>query len=144
MRITKKTIYGLILAALLFLNLFLTLRSPEGTVRLSEGLRIWLEQFGVHSDFHSFRSNAHLVMYFVLGVALALYGRESGWKWWMIILIGCVIGVVDEGIKVLLPTSEFSTGDLIRNMIGIVASVVVTSVFRICITKVKENVKTDS
>lgn len=96
MRITKKTIYGLILAALLILNLFLTLQSPEGTVRLSEELRLWLVQFGFHSDFHGFRSNAHRVMYFVLGVALTLYGKESGWKWWMIFLLGCGISVIDE------------------------------------------------
>ena len=131
MHITKKTVYGLIFAALLILNLFLTLQSPEGTVKLSEGLRLWLEQFGVHSDFHSFRSNAHLVMYFVLGVELALYGRESGWKWWMIILIGCRIGVVDEGIKVLLPTREFDVMDLMRDFIGIGLAVVFKSFLNI-------------
>ena len=105
--------------------LFLTLQSPEGTVRLSEGLRIWLEQFGIQSDFHSFRSNTHLVMYFVLGVVLTLYGRESGWKWWVIVLICCGIGVIDEGIKVLLPTREFDVTDLMRDFVGVVGVLVV-------------------
>ena len=130
MRITKKTIYGLIFAALLILNLFLTLQSPEGTVRLSEGLRIWLEQFGIHSDFHSFRSNTHLVMYFVLGMALTLYGKESGWKWWMIILIGCGIGVIDEGIKVLLPTREFDVTDLMRDFVGVAVAMGIVAMVR--------------
>ena len=123
MRITKKIIYGLILIALLIINLFLTLQSPEGTVRLSEGVRLWLENFGMHSDFHSLRSNTHLVIYFVLGVVLTLYGRENGWKWWVIVLIGCGIGVVDEGIKVLLPTREFDVFDLIRDFVGVAVAV---------------------
>ena len=37
---------------------------------------------------------------------------------WIGAAIGCGIGVVDEGIKVLLPGREFSTGDLIRDFIG--------------------------
>jgi hypothetical protein len=65
-QIKKKTIYGALLIAILVLNLFLTLQSPEGTVSLSEGLRHWLERFGFFTDFHSIRSNAHLVLYFVL------------------------------------------------------------------------------
>ena len=66
--VQKKTIYGALLIAILALNLFLTLQSPEGTVGLSEGVRHWLERFGFFTDFHTFRSNAHLVMFFAFGV----------------------------------------------------------------------------
>ena len=78
--VQKKTVYGALLIAFLGLNLFLTLQSPQGMVRLSEGLRLWLEQFGFFSDFHSIRSNAHLVVFFVFGVFLNLFGQECGWS----------------------------------------------------------------
>ena len=78
-------------------------------MRLSEGLRLWLERFGLKSDFHSIRSNAHLILYFLFGIVLCLYGRECGWSWWVIILNGCSIGLIDESIKVLLATRELTS-----------------------------------
>ena len=119
----KKTVYGALLIAILALNLFLTLQSPQGTVRLSEGLRLWLEQFGYFTDFHSFRSNAHLVMFFVFGVIWSLFGRKCGWRWWVILLAGCCVGLIDESIKVVLPTREFDVVDLIKNWIGVAVAV---------------------
>ena len=77
----KKIVYGILLAAAVIAILFLTFQDSAGTVRLSEGLRMWLERFGVYSDFHSFRSNAHLVLYFIFGLILTLLGREYGWSW---------------------------------------------------------------
>ena len=44
----------------------------------------------------------------------------------------------------LLPRREFDAVDLVKDWIGVVAAVALMSVFRICRTKVKENVKTDS
>ena len=92
-------------------------------MKLSEGLRLWLERFGLKSDFHSIRSNAHLVLYFLFGITLCLYGKECGWSWWVIILIGCGIGLIDESIKVLLPTREFDFVDLVKDWVGVVAAV---------------------
>lgn len=89
------------------------------TQQVSEGLRLWLERFGLKSDFHSFRSNAHLVLYFLFGIFLCLYGRECGWNWWVILATGCCVGLIDESIKVLLPTREFDVVDLIKNWVGI-------------------------
>lgn len=119
----KKTIYGALLIAILALNLFLTLQSPEGTVGLSEGLRHWLERFGFFTDFHTFRSNAHLVMFFVFGVILSLFGRTCGWSWWVILAAGCCVGLIDESIKVLLPTREFDFVDLVKDWVGVVVAV---------------------
>lgn len=121
----KKTIYGALLIAILALNLFLTLQSPEGTVGLSEELRHWLERFGFVTDFHSFRSNAHLVMFFVVGILLNLFGRECGWQWWVILAVGAVVGLIDEGIKVLLPTREFDVFDLVKDWVGVAAAMLV-------------------
>ena len=114
----KKRVYGFLLIAAALTILLLTLQDAAGTVKLSEGLRLWLERFGLKSDFHSFRSNAHLVLYFLFGIVLCLYGRECGWYWWVIILIGCGIGLIDEGIKVLLPTREFDFVDLVKDWVG--------------------------
>ena len=123
--VQKKTVYGALLIAFLGLNLFLTLQSPQGTVRLSEGLRLWLEQFGFFSDFHSIRSNAHLVVFFVFGVFLNLFGQECGWSWWVILAVGCGVGLIDEGMKVVLPTREFDFVDLVKDWVGVAAAMLV-------------------
>ena len=121
----KKRVYGILLIAAALTILLLTLQDAAGTVRLSEGLRLWLERFGLKSDFHSIRSNAHLVLYFLFGIVLCLYGRECGWNWWVIILIGCGIGLIDESIKVLLPTREFDFVDLVKDWVGVTAAMLV-------------------
>lgn len=114
------TIYGVMLAGILLLNAFLTFQSPEETVSLSEGLRHWLERFGYRSDYHQFRSNAHLVMFFLIGILLGLFGQQIKWSWKQIILIGLLLGCIDEGIKIYLPTREFDPMDLLKDWIGVV------------------------
>ena len=111
--------------AAVFTILLLTLQDAAGTVKLSEGLRLWLESFGLKSDFHSFRSNAHLVLYFLFGIVLCLYGRECGWRWWAILAMGCCVGLIDEGIKVLLPTREFDFVDLVKDWVGIIFAIII-------------------
>ena len=115
----KKIVYGILLIAAALTILLLTFQDAAGTVKLSEGLRLWLERFGLKSDFHSIRSNAHLVLYFLFGIVLCLYGRECGWRWWVVLAVGCGIGLIDESIKVLLPTREFDFVDLVKDWIGI-------------------------
>ena len=122
----KKKVNGILLLATVVAILLLTLQDAEGTVKLSEGLRLWLERFGLKSDFHIIRSNAHFVLYFLFGIVLCLYGRECGWNWWVILAVGCGVGLIDESIKVLLPGREFSTGDLVRDFIGVAMATIVT------------------
>lgn len=117
-----KIVYAFFLLAVLALNLFLTLQSQEGTVRLSEGVRHWVERIGYYSDYHSFRSNAHIIIFFVVGIALGLFGNQAKWKTWQIIIIGCCIGLLDESLKVFLPTREFDLIDLVKDCIGIIAA----------------------
>ncbi len=101
----------------------LTLQSPEGTFRLSDTVRIWLEKIGIEDELHSVRSNAHLVEYFILGIILALLGGEMGWKAISVILIGAGIGLADECFKILLPTREFDFIDWLKDCLGIIAAV---------------------
>ena len=126
----KKIVYGILLLAAVVVILLLTLQDAAGTVKLSEGLRLWLERFGLKTDFHSIRSNAHLVLYFLFGITLCLYGKECGWSWWVIILIGCGIGLIDESIKVLLPTREFDFVDLVKDWVGIGLAVFVVLILK--------------
>ena len=119
----KKKINEMLLVAAVVIILLLTLQDAAGTVKLSEGFRLWLERFGLKSDFHSIRSNAHLVLYFLFGTVLCLYGRECGWSSWVMLAVGCCIGLIDESIKVLLPTREFDFVDLVRDWVGVVAAV---------------------
>ena len=121
----KRTIYAILLIATLLTILFLTFQDSAGTVKLSEGIRLWLEQFGIHSDFHSFRSNAHLVVYFVLGLILSLYGKEAGWRWYVVLAVGCGFGLLDEGMKIWLPTREFDVVDLMKDWIGVAVAMLV-------------------
>lgn len=121
----KKIVYGILLIAAALTIFLLTLQDSAGTVKLSEGLRLWLERFGLKSDFHSIRSNAHLLLYFLFGIVLCLYGRECGWRWWVILAAGCCVGLKDEGMKVQLPTREFDFVDLVKDWVGVAAAMLV-------------------
>ena len=121
----KKRVYEILLLTAVVVILLLTLQDAAGTVKLSEGLRLWLERFGLKSVFHSFRSNAHLVLYFLFGIVLCLYGRECGWSWWVVLAAGYCVGLIDESIKVLLPTREFDFVDLVKDWVGVSAAMVV-------------------
>ena len=121
----RKTIFGISLIALAVTILLLTFQDSAGTVKLSETIRLLFEKIGIHSDSHSFRSNAHLVVYFVLGTVLSAYGVETGWKWWAIVLVGCGFGLLDETIKILLPTREFDVVDLMKDCIGVALAMLV-------------------
>ena len=121
----KKKVYGFFLIAAFAGILLLTLQSSEGTMRLSEGLRHWLEQFGIKMTSHGIRSNAHLVLYLLFGLILCLFGQECGWSWWVILLVGAGVGLIDESIKVLLPTREFDVIDLAKDWIGVGAAMAV-------------------
>ena len=126
--VKRKTVYGVLLALVMIVIIFLTFQDAAGTVKLSETFRLWFEKVGIHTDYHSFRSNAHLVVYFVLGVVLSLFGRECGWRWWAVLVLGFGFGLIDESVKVLLPTREFDLVDLIKDWVGVgIGTVVVTT-----------------
>ena len=137
----KKTAAIFLILALLMV-LFFTFQNPEKSRILSESVRMWLGNIGIDVEYKSLRSNVHILEYFIVGLAVCGYCRSRGWKNWVGMIAGFGIGVVDECVKTLLPGREFSTGDLIRDFVGVAVAVVVSSVFRICRTKVKENVKT--
>lgn len=116
----------LILAILMVL--FFTFQNPEQSRDLSEAVRLWLGSIGIDVEYKSLRSNVHILEYFIVGLAVCGFCRSKGWEVWIGAAIGCGIGVVDEGIKLLLPGREFSAGDLIRDFIGVALAFTIISI----------------
>lgn len=46
----------------------------------------------------------------------------------MILLVGVGVGLVDEGIKVLLPTREFDVVDLVKDWVGVATAMLVIKI----------------
>ncbi len=119
----RRRIYGLFLIFMIVVVFALTFQSASGTVALSEAVRRWIKTLGIHSSFHTIRSNAHIVLYFALGLVLTLYGREIGLSTIQILFTGCGVGFVDEFVKIFLPTREFDFVDLLKDWLGILSSI---------------------
>lgn len=117
----KKTAAIFLILALLMV-LFFTFQNPEKSRILSESVRMWLGNIGIQVEYKSLRSNIHILEYFIVGLAVCGYCRSRGWKNWVGMIAGFGIGLIDECVKTLLPGGEFSTGDLVRDWIGVVAA----------------------
>lgn len=123
----KATIF-IILAILMVL--FFTFQNPEQSRNLSEAVRILLGKIGINVEYKELRSNIHIPEYFIVGLAVCGFCKIKGWSLLIGFLISCGIGLIDEGIKVMLPGREFSSGDLIRDFFGIAISTVLFMLMR--------------
>ena len=95
---------------------FLTLQSPQQTMKLSEAVRHWI---GYKGDPLAFRSDVHLFEYFVVGLVCVVFAWAFGWKLWIGAAIAAGFGLLDEVIKIFLPTREFGAVDLVKDFIGV-------------------------
>lgn len=100
----------------------MSFQGPTQTIRLSETVREWV---GYEGDSVHFRSDVHYVEYFIVGIAVAVFGLNMRWKAWLPGVIGSGFGLLDEVIKIALPTREFGLMDLIKDFIGVWAAVAV-------------------
>ena len=116
---SKKIIAGILTALVIGAVLFLTLQGPEETTALSESVRKWI---GYQGSGAAFRSDVHLIEYFIVGLAVIGLARILGWKLWTGVLFACAFGLLDEGIKILLPTREFGMVDLVKDFFGVFAA----------------------
>ena len=114
----------------LLMILFFTFQEPIQSRDLSEAVRIWLGRIGIKVEYKSLRSNIHILEYFIVGLAVCGFCRSRDWKVWIGAVIGCGIGAIDESFKVLLPGREFSSGDLIRDFIGVAMAVMLISIVK--------------
>jgi VanZ family protein len=126
----KRILIFLLLACMLFL----TFQSPEGTVRLSRSLQSFMMRLlGVELtdsspprwavDMPWFRTLLHLPEYFVLGLAVGLYGRGRRRALWTAAAFCAAFALLDESIKLLLPTREFGALDLCFDILASLAAV---------------------
>ena len=118
----KKIIWGIALILALIGLFTLTLQTPEQTTGLSEWLRGLLISIGFHSDPHGIRSDIHIPMFFVVGVVIIMFGKAMHWRTWISVCVGCAIGVIDECLKIFLPTREFEWIDLGKDFAGVLWS----------------------
>ena len=107
---SKKIIAGIFTVLVLGCVIFFTCQGPEETTALSESVRQWI---GYNGSGTAFRSDVHLVEYFIVGFAVIGFARILGWKLWTGVFAACMFGLMDEGFKVLLPTREIRMIDLI-------------------------------
>ena len=111
----NKKITGIILTILVIcVILFLTLMSAENTWNLSESVRLWLKDHSIEMTSKQLRSDIHIFEYFPLGFALC---------WWIGIekafVIGTLLGLSDETLKIFLPTRHFSGIDFVKDAAGV-------------------------
>ena len=78
--VTKKTTTAILLILAVAMVLFFTFQDAEGTTRLSESVRQWLENHGLRIESHALRSNIHILEYLVVGLAVLAFGASRGWK----------------------------------------------------------------
>lgn len=111
--------WGLLVLVVVSTIFYLTFQTPSETMGLSEGFRAWLaKRLGIELNSHVVRSGAHMPLYFLLGISLCLW---AGWK--RALLIGPLIGLTDELIKIILPTRHFDLEDLIIDFVSVAAGV---------------------
>lgn len=116
--IYKKVLTGFLLLLILSAVFFLALQGPKETTDLSN--RVWktAKKIGYIGTPQQIRSDIHLVVYFIVGLAAILFCRAMGWKPWIGLIAACIIGLLEETLKIYLPTREFSWIDAAKDCIG--------------------------
>ena len=115
----KKLITGTMLVLVLFMVLFLALQEPKETTDLSNGVYKWFRKLGYNRTSGQFRSDVHLIEYFIVGFAVILFCRAMGWKPWIGLVAACLFGLLEETMKIFLPTREFGPADVLKDFIGV-------------------------
>ena len=122
----KKIAASVLLLLVLASVLFLTLQGPVETNDLSNRVRKIFKNLGYKGTNQQFRSDFHLIEYFIVGLASILFCRTMGWKIWVGAMLAVVVGLLEETLKIFLPTREFGKIDLIKDCIGaLIAAVIV-------------------
>ena len=128
--VLQKKILGLLfLFAGLTLVFSLTFQAPVDSKTLSESVLRLLSNIGIKTSYVSLRSNAHIIEYFLLGIAVFIFCYCFDLKTCVGILAGVAVGFFDECLKVFLPGREFSWGDFTRDVIGILLGLLLTKGF---------------
>ncbi len=119
--------------------MFLTTQSREDTLRLSGATREYFKSLIPDStsrwtyDMHWFRTLMHLPLYFLLGT-ITYFSLHNILKSAGICLI---ISLMDETVKIFLPTREFGTVDVFFDIIGFTVGILVVFLIRNFVKSIK-------
>lgn len=116
----KKIVCGILLLSTILLVFYLATQAPQDTMRLSETVRTWAVKAGYQGGALEFRSDIHIVEYLFVGLISVMFARIMSWKAWTGALIAFGVGLIEECVKIFLPTREFGAKDLLKDAIGIV------------------------
>ncbi len=125
-----KRILPILIAFLVIM--ILTMQSREDTMRLSGATREYFKSLIPDStsrwtyDMHWFRTLMHLPLYFLLGT-ITYFSLHNILKSAGICLF---ISLMDETVKIFLPTREFGTVDVFFDIIGFMAGIMVAFLIR--------------
>lgn len=100
---------------IIFGIVYLTFQEPRQTRFLSKETHKMIIWFGISVTEKQLRHYIHYFMYFLVGGILWLWVKR-----WQTVIIGCGFGLLDEVLKIWLPTREFDYGDFIRDCVGVV------------------------
>ena len=121
----KKIFASVLLILVLASVLFLALQGPAETNALSNRVWQFFKYLGYKGTNHQFRSDFHLIEYFVVGLASILFCQAMGWKIWIGAAMAMMIGLLEETLKIFLPTREFGAADLVKDCIGVLIATVI-------------------
>lgn len=125
MRSKKRIIFGIAVILYIILIFYLTFQGPKETVALSDGAVSVVSNVGIQVGSQNLRSFIHIPLYIGLGCLMCCFVNSMGWKHYIAVILGCVVGLIDETLKILLPTREFDFGDLLFDVVGVVAGVLI-------------------
>ena len=115
---TKKIITGALLLFILSAVLFLALQGPQDTTGLSQAFYQKAKALGYRGTHEQFRSDIHLPEYFLVALAAILFCKAMGWSPWIGAAGACLFGLMEETLKIFLPTREFGPRDLLMDVLG--------------------------
>lgn len=98
--------------------LFLALQGPQETTALSSRIWQWAKKLGYSETHLQFRSDFHIIEYFIVGIVAIFFCTAMGWKPWTGFLAACLFGLLEETLKNFLPTREFSKVDVFKDFLG--------------------------
>ncbi len=121
-KMTRRKILRIATAVILVLVfssvIYLALQSPKETNELSDSVRNVFAKLGYKGTNKQFRSDFHLIEYFIVGLVTIAFCKAMGWKIWVGLTAACTIGILEETLKIFLPTREFGGMDVIKDIIG--------------------------
>ena len=122
---SKRIIFGIAVILYIILIFYLTFQGPKETVALSDRAVGVVSNVGIQVGSQNLRSFTHIPLYFGLGCLMCCFVSSMGWKSYIAVLLGCLVGFIDESLKILLPTREFDFGDLLFDVVGVVVGVLI-------------------